>query len=232
MTRRNIFVGLIIIIVLLGGWAFLTYAGARSDQPLSPSQKAILDVQDKRLSKGNDNAPVKIVEYADILCPYCSKANEEIIPQIESNYIDTNEAHYEVRLVGMIAPDSERAAEGAYCAAEQGKFWDYIDTAYRRTWNDYYSQNKSPQDVDLFSKMNIQAFAGGIGLTMWKWRECMDNGTYEGTVTKNQQKMSEMKAYGTPHFIINGQGYNGAPPFASFKAVIDAELNKQKASRS
>ncbi|MBP7837146.1 thioredoxin domain-containing protein [Candidatus Saccharibacteria bacterium] len=229
MKKMSIILGIVTVALIAGAWLFFTYGGSKQ-QPLSESEQQVLAVQDKRLTKGDESAPVKIVEYADILCPYCAKANEEIIPQVQSNYIDKNQAHYEVRLVAMISPDLQRAGEGAYCAAEQNKFWDYLDTAYKDTWDNYYSQNKTPQDVDLFTERNIFSFASRVGLDTLLWQQCMDSGKYEKTITANQEKMSEIKAYGTPHFIINGNNYNGAPPFSSFKAVIDAELNKSKAS--
>lgn len=214
--------------MIVGGWLFFSYGGSKQ-QPLTKSEQKILDVQDKRLTKGDIDSPVKIVEYADILCPYCAKANEEIIPRIQSSYIDKKQVHYEVRIVAMISPDSQRAGEGAYCAAEQNKFWDYIDTAYKDTWNNYYSQNKTPEDVELFTERNIYSFASRVGLDAPSWQQCMDSDKYAKTIADNQAKMIEIKAYGTPHFIINGENYNGAPPFSSFKAVIDAELNRSKA---
>lgn len=228
MKKTLVILGSFIVALIVGGWLFFSYGGS-TQEPLSEAEQKVLNVQDERLTKGDKTAPVKIVEYADILCPYCAKANEEVIPQIQSNYIDKKQVHYEVRLVAMISPDSKRAGEGAYCAAEQNKFWDYLDTAYKDTWNNYYSQNKKPQDVDLFTERNINSFAGRVGLDTLSWQQCMDSGKYEKTITANQDKMSEMKAYGTPHFIINGNQYSGAPPYSSFKAVIDAELNKSKA---
>lgn len=214
--------------MIIGGWLFFTN-GVTQPEPLSEAEQKVLEVQDTRLTKGVAAAPVKIVEYADILCPFCAKANEEIIPQIQTNYIDKQQAHYEVRLVAKVSPDSQRAGEGAYCAAEQNKFWEYMDTAYKDTWNNFYSQNKTPQDVNVFSKSNIYGFAKKVGLDMLPWQQCMDSGKYAKTIAANQAKMREIEAYGTPHFIINGNNYNGAPPFSSFKAVIDAELNKSKA---
>lgn len=228
MKKTSIILGALILATIVGGWLFFSY-GSSTQEPLSEAEQNVLDVQDGRLTKGDKTAPVKIVEYADILCPYCAKANEQIIPQIQSNYIDKKQVHYEVRLVAMISPDSQRAGEGAYCAAEQNKFWDYLDAAYKDTWNNYYSQNKTPEDVDLFTERKIYSFASRVGLDTLSWQQCMDSGKYEKTIAANQKKMSEIKAYGTPHFIINGNNYNGAPPFSSFKAVIDAELNKSKA---
>lgn len=228
MKKTMIILVIAVTAVIVGFWTFFTYGGY-TRQPLTDDQKKVLDVQDTRLTKGNKKAPVKIVEYADILCPFCAKANEEIIPQIQSNYIDSGKVHYEIRLVAMIAPDSERAGEGAYCAAEQNRFWNYIDTAYSDTWDNYYSQNKTPEDVPLFGQANIAGFASRVGLDKLQWQQCMDGGKYKETIAQNQQKMSEIDAYGTPHFIINDKNYNGAPPFQTFKAVIDGELNQIKA---
>lgn len=225
MNKTLIILGAVILVIIVGAWAFFSSGDSGTGSLTEPEQK-VLEIQDARLTKGNESAPVKIVEYADILCPYCAKANEEIIPQIQADYIDKNQAHYEVRLVAMIAPDSQRAAEGAYCAAEQNKFWDYLDTAYKDTWDNYYSQNKTPDDIELFSDSNISSFAKTVGLDTLPWQQCMDSGKYEKTINENQDKMIEIKAYGTPHFIINGNNYNGAPPYSAFKAVIEAELNK------
>lgn len=227
MRKIPIAIGVAVLLAIIGGWMLITNNGD-SQKQTSEANKQILSTQDGRLAKGDENAPVKIVEYADILCPYCAKANEEVLPKIQSDYIDKNLAHYEVRLVATISPDSHRAASGAYCAAEQDKFWSYLDTAYSDTWNNYYSQNKTPSDVPLFTERGIDGFAEKVGLDMIEWRQCMDEGKYDQILEDNRNAMSELDAFGTPHFIINGSNYNGAPPFSAFKAVIDAELNKSK----
>lgn len=229
MKKTAVILGVVVTVLIAGGWLFFTRGGYKP-VPLSESEKKVLDVQDQRLTKGDESAPVKIVEYADILCPYCAKVNEQIIPQIQSDYVDKKQAHYEVRLVAMIAPDSERAGEGAYCAAEQNKFWNYMDLAYKETWNSFYSKGKSPQDVDLFSERNIYDFAKRVGLNTQSWHTCMNSDSYQQIMAANQEKMNEIEAYGTPHFIINGSNYNGAPPYSYFKAAIEDELNKQKAN--
>lgn len=220
--------------MIAASWAFFTYSGSSGSshpRPVAKVQQSILNVQDKRLTKGAENAPVKIVEYADILCPYCAATNEVTMPQVQSNYIDKGLVHYELRLVAMIAPDSELAGEGAYCAADQNKFWDYTNTAYGETWNKYYTHNKMPKDVTLFTQNNISSFANHVGLDVPVWQQCMNQGKYANTIAQNQQKMTEIKAQGTPELIINGTYYSGAPPYSSLKAIIDAELNKAKAGQ-
>jgi protein-disulfide isomerase len=216
--------GLGLIVAVGGLWIFFVYGG-HTDQ-LPKQSASMLNIADKKLSKGTTGAPVKIVEYADILCPFCAKVQSDVFPKIQTEYIDTNKVHYEVRLVGMIAPDSARAGEGAYCAAEQNKFWDYLNGAYKQTWDDYYSHDKSPEDVPLFSQANIGDFARSVSLDMFDWSHCMESGKYKAVMLGNQTKMKEIGAFGTPHFIINNTNYSGAPPYAIFKSTIDAELGK------
>lgn len=229
MKRLLIFIA-VIAVTGVGIWGLSNYRSSNNPepQPMTEAEQEVLAIKDKRLTKGSQDAPVKIVEYADILCPYCARTHQETLPQVQSDYIDKQQAHLEVRLVAVISPDSKRAGEGAYCAAEQDKFWDYLDLAYQDTWDNYYSQNKKPQDVELFKEQNIYGFADRLGLNTHLWQACMDEGKYSQTLQDNQAKMAEMEAYGTPHFIINGSSYKGAPPPAAFKAVIETELNKAK----
>lgn len=225
---------ILLIAVALGAvWAF--FALTRNQSAPSPAKQAILNAQDSRFAKGDPDAPVKIIEYADLLCPYCAKIHNETLPQLQSDYIDNNEVYYELRLVGMLTPDSMRAAEGAYCAAEQGKFWNYIDKAYRDTWNNYYSKNKDPSDIPYFRELQLDAFTRSSGVTdsleIMEWQQCMKDGTYRSMVEKNEADMKKMEAYGTPHFSINNKDYNGSPPYAVFKTTIEAALREKQAEK-
>lgn len=224
--KNSLLITTFLILAAITGIAAFFMFGGQATSP-TPKDLSVLDVEDKRLAKGSASAPVTIVEYADMLCPFCAKFNEEVMPRIQTEYIDTGKAHYEIRLVAMIAPDSKRAAEGAYCAAEQNKFWEYMDLAYKETWQNYYSQDKKPHEVPIFSERQINQFAGRVGMEVPAWQECLDSGKYAGVIDKNQAKMSEMGANGTPHFLFNGQSYSGAPPYPFFQKVLDAEYNKK-----
>lgn len=218
-------VGLVLSLLALG--VYTTFNDdKRTDRP-SAEDLSVLEVEDNRLAKGDPDAPVTIVEYADVLCPYCAKVHAEVMPQLETDYIDTKKASYEIRLVDMIAPDSQRAAEGAYCAAEQDKFWPYMDKAYDETWQNYYSQGKGPEEITIFNQTSIAQFAKRVGLDIPSWQQCMDDDKYITVLNENRATMTEMEAYGTPHFLFNGQSYSGAPPYEFFKKALDAEYNKK-----
>lgn len=227
-TKKITYVSVAIIMagLLVGGIAYLINTNnQRTAENIRES--GVLDVKDERMIKGDIDNPLSVVEYADILCPYCARAHNEILPRIEADYIDTGKARFEVRLVGIIRPDSQRAAEGAYCAAEQGKFWDYLDKAYQETWDDFYSQGKGPEEVDTFNDRNIEAFAERVGVGSYPWKECMESGKYREALDKNVDGMRQIQAYGTPYFLFNGIGYgSGAPEYTVFQKALDAEYRK------
>lgn len=222
--KKQLIVGLSILAAGAVLWALFARDSAPQD---SAVDKSILAIRDERLTKGDSQAPVAVVEYVDMLCPYCAKVHNEVLPQLEKDYIESGKVRYEVRLVGMLTLDSQRAAEGAYCAAEQGKFWDYTDAAYDETWSRYYSRGVSPTDIPLFRKANIAQFADRVGLDVARWESCVEGGKYAEVIGQNQLKMTELGASGTPYFLFNGQGYSGAPPYPIFQKTLDAELAKE-----
>lgn len=211
----------VLVVVGIAGYVMM-----RSWQPDEETIKAVLAIEDGRLSKGDPNAPVKMVEYVDMFCPFCSKIHQQVIPKIESQYIDTGKVHFEMRLIGKLHPDSERAGRGAYCAAEQGKFWNYIDEAYSRSWKSYYSLDKGTEEVDMFREDKIGTLVSAAGIDKITWNVCMGSERYKDVLKKNEAKLNEIQGYGTPHFIMNGASYNGAPPYEVFQVTIDDELKK------
>lgn len=80
---------------------------------------------------GNADARVVIIEFSDFECPYCGKFAREILPTLKTKYIDPGR----VQLVFRHYPlprhlRAERAAQGAECAAKQGRFWTMHDSLF------------------------------------------------------------------------------------------------------
>ena len=76
---------------------------------------------------GNPEAPVTIVEFADYLCPHCQDYKPDLDRFIES-HVSTGLARVEFRLLPTAGGDTTRYAGNlAYCAAEEGTHWGYIN---------------------------------------------------------------------------------------------------------
>jgi protein-disulfide isomerase len=165
---------------------------------------------------GDPKAPVKIVEYADFQCPFCLRYWQDTEPQIIKTYVATGKVFYEYRSVGaFIGPESGSAAEAAYCAGDQGKFWEYHDTLY---------SNWTGENVGNFAPDKLQQFALAVGLDTNKFNDCISQSLHKGQV---QQDVADAKADGiqaTPSFVINGKLIEGAQPFDVMQQEIESAL--------
>lgn len=183
-------------------------------------------VLNPQMALGNPNAKVKIVEYADLMCPFCAKFSQKIMPRINSQYIKTGLVHFEYRPVAVIAQDSARAAEGAYCAGDQNKFWNYYQTVYSTTWNQYYIFGKKPNQIPIFKGNNINTVATNSNLNVQQFDSCLVSGKYQLTVQQSTVSAEKYGMTGTPYFLINNQVYSGYAPFSVYQAIIQSYLPK------
>jgi protein-disulfide isomerase len=63
------------------------------------------------------------------------------------------------------------------------------------------------------------------GLNVGELTKCVDSGEKAGVVADDFKQGGEVGVTGTPGFFINGKFLGGAFPVASFKEIIDRELN-------
>ncbi len=170
----------------------------------------------KANTMGDPQASVKIIEYADFQCPFCVRFWQETEPQIISTYVATGKVVYEYRSVGaFIGPDSALAAEAAYCAGDQGKFWEYHDVLF---------SNWTGENVGDFTPFKLSLYAATVGLDQITLDDCVSQGKYIGRV---QQDVTDADASGikaTPSFLINGKLLEGAQPFDVFQQAIESAL--------
>ena len=173
---------------------------------------------------GDPNAPVTIIEYSDFQCPFCGRFARETEPLIIQHYVETGKVRLVYRTFGdWIGPESLRAAEAAYCAGDQGKFWEFHDVLF-------YNQHGENQGA--FSRERIDSMAKMLGLDMDAFDQCLDSHKYR------QQAMQDLKdgqaagVKGTPSFLViapdgSQQFIEGALPYARFQEAIEAALQKQ-----
>ena len=113
-------------------------------------------------SMGDPNAPIQITEYGDFQCPFCKRFHVETEPLLINNYIDTGKVYFTYHSAGNWVSqnigggktESQDAAASAYCAADQGKFWDYHDALFSRQGT----------AANPFTKPLLKRYAAELGL--------------------------------------------------------------------
>jgi protein-disulfide isomerase len=169
---------------------------------------------------GDPNAPVKIEEYSDFQCPACLSFFKETERSIAEQYVATNKVYFVYHSMGAwIGPESSAAAEAAYCAGDQGKFWEYHDMLF---------DNWTGENVGAFNAQRLQAFGEALGLKMDEFRSCLDNHKYANQVAQDRAGGEKVGVKATPTFFINGKQIVGAQSFASFQQEIESALAAAK----
>ena len=83
------------------------------------------------VEKGDPDAPISIIEFADFQCPGCGGFATQVKPLLEAEFVDTGKAkfiYYDFPVVS-IHGHAFLAARAARCAEDQEKFWPYHDVS-------------------------------------------------------------------------------------------------------
>jgi len=166
---------------------------------------------------GDPNAVVHIVEFGDFQCPYCLQFWRETEPQLVKEYVNTGKVYFEYRSVGeFLGPESSWAAEGAYCAGDQGMFWEFHDILF---------SNWTGENVGDYTKDKLTKYAVTLDLDIYKFESCIKDGKHEVTVEQDAADAEAAGVQATPTFFINGVKVEGAQPFEVMKQYIEDALN-------
>lgn len=191
--KRLILIGIIAgIAVIAAGIMIALTAGLGNKPAFTP----IARPQAANNAMGDPNAPVKIQEYADFQCPACRRFFQNIEPEIIDNYISTGKVYYEFIPLGFLGQESLDAAQAAYCALDQGKFWEYHDILFT---------NQTGENIGDFSIKKLKSFADKLDLNIANFNSCLESGTYKDKVVNNFDTGKSLGIEATPSFIVNGK---------------------------
>ena len=80
---------------------------------------------------GDPKAPVTLVEWADLQCPYCREWALVTLPSLVRDYVRPGKLQIVFRGLAFLGPDSQRALQVALAAALQNRLWQVVDLLYR-----------------------------------------------------------------------------------------------------
>ena len=177
---------------------------------------------------GDPNAPVKVVEYSDLECPFC-KSFHYTMHQVVDTYGGKVAWVYRHSPLVQLHPKGPKEAEATECAVEVGGndsyFWKYMDRLMELT----------PSNNGLDPAI-LPQIATYIGIDVTKFNTCLSSGKYASKVAQGVTDATAAGLQGTPYSVVlakNGQKLiiNGALPFTStaagtptVKAIIDQAL--------
>lgn len=203
----------ILAVIAIGGVALLATTNQRPSADTSgrPSITTTIPL-DTLPARGQADAPVTVVEYADFQCPACGDFANTMEAGLVKDYVDTGK----VRFVFHDFPlpqhgNAIAAAEAARAAADQGAFWPYHDLLYAKQAE--WENSKEP--LALFA-----AYAEQLKLDRTKFEAAFNSHTHRATIMQLYQDSSSGGVNQTPTFAIDGKAYYAN----ELRTVIDAAL--------
>ena len=194
-----------------------------SKYDISKDPKQLVSDAGRPSRGGPADAPVLIVGFDDLECPYCAKMHAELFPALIERY--KNQIHIVYRDFPLDQhPWAMRAAIDANCVGAQNPtgYWnlvDYIHAHAGELGGEEKSLAKANETLDMLARdegkrQNLKA--DPLNACIVK---------QDDTAIKASMKMGEaLGVEATPALFINGEKIEGAQPLANVYRMIDNAL--------
>ena len=129
-----------------------------------------------------------------------------------ADYVDPGKVKYVVYPFNLGRAEMALATEAAWCAQDQGKFFEYQHALFENQGQLAYDQQSL---VDLAARTDLDEAA---------LAQCLVSGTHRADVENARQIAVNRGVTSTPTFFINNQRLQGDQPYNIFQRTIDQEL--------
>jgi protein-disulfide isomerase len=197
----------------------LTAAQSSAQQGSSSSPQVVRVRNSNQLVLGSADAPLTMIEFTDLECPFCRQYAATGFEEIRKAWIDTGRLRYLARDLPLDSHvHSLMSARAARCAGDQQRFWEMRTTLMR--------------NGNLLSPEFIAKTAEGLKLDMKAFNACAASTTHDAEIQADVTEAVKLNLRGTPTFVIGrttpdeieGIMLVGAQPFAAFDATLKALL--------
>jgi protein-disulfide isomerase len=168
---------------------------------------------------GNPSAPVEVVEFADLQCPFCKAFTEEVLPPIIETQVKNGQVRVAFHNFTIIGEQSLPAGAAALAAGAQGRGWNFVELFYR---------NQGAEDSGYADDEFLEAVAKGAGvqdIAQWNRERAKFTAEVEETTAEAQQLGFD----GTPSLAIEGPSTKGLEPIETPNSAGDLEAAIEEA---
>ena len=187
--------------------------GAPSPTPKKELTRALVFPPDTHV-KGDPNAPLTIIEFADYECPMCARAVELLDKALAAH---PKELQLGFRNMPLPIADhkwNKDAAAAAEAAALQGKFWEMHDLLFKRQAQQKPDANFQPAQYDVWAKE--------LNLNVEKFRADRESDAIKGRVQRDAQAGDASGLQGTPtYFVIRGEKIQMVGNTGKMKSMLE-----------
>ena len=150
------------------------------------------------IALGSPDAPVTLVEYADLQCPFCADWAQGTFPTIVDEYVRAGEVRIEFRGMAFLGPDSQTALQTVLAAGEQDRLWNVLHLLYA---------NQGAENAGWVTGDLLRAIGGSVaGLDTERMLGQRSSAAVEGELVSSQQSADLNGIDSTPSFLAGPTG--------------------------
>lgn len=193
--------------IILSGSLFLAACGVDTTGLSAVSTKK---------ASGPDTALVTVTEYGDLQCNACKGAHTLITKPLLAAYDGRIRFEFKHFPIQSIHPYALQAAQASECAADQGKFWEFLNLNYEK-------------QEDL-SASALRDWAGQLQLDVPLFDRCVKSGIKKKTILSEAAEGEALGVNSTPTYFVNRTKIpSNANTIEAISAAIDTALNDASA---
>ena len=184
--------------------------------PLDLNSKIVDTIEALEIkSMGDQNAPIKMLEFASLTCGHCARFHNEVMPTIKEKYILTGKIFFTYKDFPL-DKFALKASIISRCSGNENYF-KFLDVFYKK-------QSSWTRTKDPFKSLLKIAKIGGIKDEEIK--VCVGNKSIEDGLLKD--RLTSSKKYditATPTIYLNGEKYEGDLTLEALELKINSILD-------
>jgi protein-disulfide isomerase len=180
---------------------------------VSEVNRKLAGIPQRGMVLGDPGAPVEVVEFADLQCPFCKAFTEEVLPPIIENQVKNGEVKVAFHNFTIIGEQSLPAGAAALAAGAQGRGWNYVELFYK---------NQGAEDSGYADDAFLEAIAKGASVkNLDKWNA--ERAKLAAKVEATTAEAEKLGFEGTPSLAIKGPSTDGLEPIETPSSTGELE---------
>ena len=190
---------LVVIGVVVAIVAISSGGGGGDGKSSSDVNKLLAGIPQNGTTLGNPDAKITLYEFGDLQCPICDQYSKDATPAIIKNVVRPGKANWDFKQWAILGPDSTLAAKAALAAAEQNRYWQYIE---------YFYANQGIENSGYVTDDFLTEIANDAGVPdIDQWNKDRESAAIAKQVEQTDAQASNLGFSGTPSFAIQvGEG--------------------------
>lgn len=148
---------------------------------------------------GDPEAPVTLLEFADMQCPFCREWAWDAFPTLVEEYVRDGQLRIEFRPMAFIGEDSGRGARAALAAGEEDRLWHVVELLFRAQG----AENSGWVSDELLEAIgsSVDRLDGGMLVSAAEGDETLDERIAASTAEADENGINS-----TPSFMLGRTG--------------------------